>query len=377
MALEMSDRVSVTGDPVPQVYVDLAERLDTLGFGYPRTEEGFEFPLVMNLFTPDEAATFLKMPEGFNTAAVISESLGLPVRMAEMRLASMAHKGIIYREERDGELMYSTVPLAHGLYEFGVAQASPSWMPYALQHFVMGAGVAAWQNEIGVWRYTPNPTALEAGTKVLPVDDAEAIIRSKDRIVVAPCICRTSSKIVQGYDCPHEYESCFAFDKFGDFYVENGTGRYVTVDEALDIVRKARDEGCIIEVANTSSVEQMCCCCTCCCGPLMVLKMFGGKAQGKISNFYAASDEGSCLGSCHEVCISACPMDALSLEDEKIAVDRDRCIGCGRCAVACKNGGIKVVKKAEDEIYVPQDKTYFDTYAHIKRLRDEAAEEQA
>ena len=41
---------------------------------------------------------------------------------------------------------------------------------------------------------------------------------------------------------------------------------------------------------------------------------------------------------CHDYpCVSACPVDALSVSDETIAVlvDKDKCISCGKCIDAC------------------------------------------
>ncbi|MEG0461865.1 4Fe-4S binding protein, partial [Gordonibacter sp.] len=355
---------------VPQVYVDLAQKIEKLGIGYPATEEGIEFPIIMSLFTPDEAQWFVDIPNDFNTAEEVANALGRPVRVVEMRLESMSHKGLLYREKRGDTTVYRTIPLVHGLYEFGIAQAEKGWMQYAQQYFILGgAGARAYETEISTWRTTPNINGLSASSQVLPIDDAEAIIRSKDRIVVAPCVCRTSSKLVQGVDCPHEFESCFAFDKFGDFYVENGMGRYVSADEGVAIMKKARDEGCIIQVANTSSQEQMCCCCTCCCGPLNVLKIFGGKAQENISNYYSVCDAEQCLGSCEGVCTASCPMAAISFEDDHIAIDLKKCIGCGLCAVACQQGAMALVQKAPEDIFIPEDETYFDNYLHVQRLR--------
>ena len=40
--------------------------------------------------------------------------------------------------------------------------------------------------------------------------------------------------------------------------------------------------------------------------------------------------------------MDACPYNFRKLVNEKIAVDPDRCVGCGRCVNVCPNGAISV-----------------------------------
>ena len=43
--------------------------------------------------------------------------------------------------------------------------------------------------------------------------------------------------------------------------------------------------------------------------------------------------------SCHD-CVDACPIDAWAVDQETLAIDADRCDGCGLCAAACRQGAI-------------------------------------
>ncbi len=41
-----------------------------------------------------------------------------------------------------------------------------------------------------------------------------------------------------------------------------------------------------------------------------------------------------------ELCVSTCPTDAITIEDNKATIDADKCTDCGACQVACQTGAI-------------------------------------
>lgn len=50
-------------------------------------------------------------------------------------------------------------------------------------------------------------------------------------------------------------------------------------------------------------------------------------------------------------CAAACPVDAFVLNDAKVlAVDEDRCIGCGACAEACPFGAITLLPESDKAV---------------------------
>ncbi len=46
-----------------------------------------------------------------------------------------------------------------------------------------------------------------------------------------------------------------------------------------------------------------------------------------------------CVGC--ESCVSACPVEAISMVDEKAVIDHDKCTGCGTCIAECPSEAIK------------------------------------
>ena len=56
----------------------------------------------------------------------------------------------------------------------------------------------------------------------------------------------------------------------------------------------------------------------------------------------AVVDTDKCQGSAK--CISVCPTEAITIEDDKAEVDLDLCCDCGACEQACPTGAITIVQ---------------------------------
>ena len=74
-------------------------------------------------------------------------------------------------------------------------------------------------------------------------------------------------------------ENCFSFGSHADYYVENGMGRYITIDEATDIVKKNEEAGLVMQPFNSQKIGGMCSCCGDCCEVLRSLKMHPSPAE--------------------------------------------------------------------------------------------------
>ncbi|MBN1694452.1 4Fe-4S binding protein [candidate division WOR-3 bacterium] len=51
-------------------------------------------------------------------------------------------------------------------------------------------------------------------------------------------------------------------------------------------------------------------------------------------------NKSKCTG-CGE-CVDTCPVEALSIKNEKAVVDNDECIDCGACVNTCPEGAISL-----------------------------------
>lgn len=344
------------------VYVKLREKLDTIGFGYPASEQGLEYPILTSLFTPDEAEMFCAMPNGYHSATEIAEIVGKPEDEVHELLESMSLRGNLFRlRDEDGD-RYRTIPVVHGIYEFSIPRVDAGWVAPMIGHVMQGGwGQRVYGTDTPLLRAIPAAGTIEEGTEVMLLDDVDALIRSKRRIALAPCLCRIAMPIVGAPECEHTKETCMAFDEFADFYIENGIAREIDTQEALEVMHKGAEEGLVAQVGTSQRGEVLCNCCKCCCAVLTCLRLFGGPAAKVCGNYYAVHDSSACT-QCG-TCVDRCPMEALSLTDEGIVVDRDRCIGCGVCAAGCPTGSLVCRKKDDGEFYNPPCETIFDSYS--------------
>ena len=54
----------------------------------------------------------------------------------------------------------------------------------------------------------------------------------------------------------------------------------------------------------------------------------------------AVNDHGVCIH-CGG-CVGVCPVDAITLEENKIVVDESKCIDCGACVKMCPVGAMRI-----------------------------------
>jgi ferredoxin len=132
-------------------------------------------------------------------------------------------------------------------------------------------------------------------------------------------------------------------------HVEMGIGRYVTKEEALDILDKAQEAGLVLQPENSRQPEAICCCCGDCCVYLKALKNYPRPADLYLSNYYVKVDPELCTG-CQE-CVERCQLEARVMVDGVATVNLDRCIGCGNCVLICPTNANQLLKKEKE--FVP------------------------
>ena len=347
------------------IYEKLRARLDELATGYPATESKVEIRLLERLFTEEEAELFLQLSPLLENPKDVARRLNRdPDQLIEM-LEQMAKKGLLFRKRKGKSVRYSAVPYVVGIFEFQLRRMDEGFARDHEAYFETAFGRTIQSFQTPVLRTIPVNRQLVADYPVAPFEDVIQIIESQEKIAVAPCICRATAHLV-GKGCDKLQENCFSFGSHAEYYVENGMGRYITIDEAKAIVRKNEEEGLVMQPFNSKKVGGMCSCCGDCCGVLRSLKMHPAPAKMVQSNYYARVDEAECTAC--ETCLDRCQIDAIDVTDGLAVIDLERCIGCGLCVTTCPTDAIELIKKPEDQLYDPP-KTGAETYIRIMQER--------
>jgi electron transport complex protein RnfB len=345
------------------VYYKLAAYLDKMPAGFPTTESGVELRILRRFFNPDEAALALHVTLIPEEARVIARRAKISREEAKTRLEELAKKGLIYNIESNNKpTTYMSNQLVIGIWEYHVNDLDPDlindmneYLPTLMQE--------AWK--IPQLRTIPVDKSITPTMEISTYENAEELIKNQKNIAVAPCICRREKSLV-GEGCQAPEEVCLVFGSAADYYQRNGLGRIIDHQEALDILKKAEEAGLVLQPSNAQKTSNICCCCGCCCAVLRTIKKYPKPVELISTPFYVVSDPESCDGC--STCIDRCPMEALTIEDYKSVVNRDRCIGCGLCVTTCPTDSLHLVRKPEKEQpLVP--KNNIEKYIQLGRSR--------
>jgi ferredoxin len=333
------------------IYRDLQQRLDTYSLGFPATDSGVELAILRKLFTPEDAAMFLALTPKLEDAESVAGRLNQPAAAVAARLADMAQRRLIFRAQRGEAIRYGAIPFVHGLFEFQVKTLDRELAELVEQYQQEGFDRSLSQNAGAFLRTVPVQQSIDVVHNVAAYEDACRILRSKEKIVVAECICRAQKKMIDK-GCERPLEVCFMFGTMGQYYLDHDIGRRVDADEAVRILTEAQQAGLVTQPATAQNPGGMCNCCGDCCGVLSTLNRHPKPAQMVFSNHFAVVDADTCTGC--ETCVERCQMEALTMNGDGLAaIDRDRCIGCGLCVPACPVGALTLAAKPEDQRRTP------------------------
>lgn len=329
------------GSQVKDVYEMLADHLNRLPAGYPRTPSGVEIRILKRLFTPEEAMLAQALTFKPETVEEIAQRVGAKADEVAERLESMAKKGLIFRVKKRSEKRYMAAQFVVGIWEYHVNDLSPEliadlreYLPYHFEHQM--------KLQTPQMRVIPTPDAIPDKQSVRPYDEAVKLIESQELIAVAPCICRKEHQMT-GEGCNRPLESCLMFGVAAQYYIDNGLGRRITKEEALEIIKEAERDARVLEPSNAQKITAMCTCCGCCCQILKNLKKIPKPAHYVTSSYIASLDENLCV--LCGTCVDRCQMDAISLGESSAILNVDRCIGCGLCVTTCPEGALTLKEK--------------------------------
>jgi electron transport complex protein RnfB len=324
-----------------EVYYRLREFLDNMPGGFPATESGVEIKLLKRYFTPDEAELVVQLNPFPEPVPSIALRLGLDEAPLAVKLEKMAREGGIYRMRIDGEPYYMAMQFLIGIYEFHL-KAMDRELALLLEEYLPNLTRTWGEIETQQLRVVPVDAAIDTDTAIATYDLVRELVRSQESIAVADCICRKERQLLDK-GCDHPMENCLTFSFAADYYIENGIGRRVTVDECMKILDDAEKVGMVCAPTNSQVITNMCICCGDSCNMLRSLKTYERPADHAVTSFQAAIDPGECTacGTCEE----RCQIEAVIEGDDFYEVDLARCIGCGLCVTTCPVEAVSMVPK--------------------------------
>jgi len=340
------------------IYETLAEALDRLPNGFPRTSSKVEIRILERIFSTEEAALASQMSRDWETADAIAMRMGLAPEEAAAKLLKMAEKGLVWDYEEEGKHVFRLAPFIVGIYE-------SSSLDHDLAHLVEdylsnGGAEGIMRPQPAIHRVVPAQKSIKSES-ILPYDDVKAVLLRSKSFTLRDCICREQQKLV-GNECSFPMRTCLSFS-------ENERPRdkfTISKEEALAFLDHSEELGLVHTVSNVmKGIGYVCNCCGCCCGLLRGITEWGIENSVASANYFARIDPEECTGC--GTCENRCQVHAIREENGISVVDREKCIGCGLCVTGCPNEAAKLEKKQDAEIVSPPSD--FKAWEH-ERLRN-------
>jgi len=329
-----------------QVYERLAEALDRLPNGFPRTPSSVEIGILKKIFSSEEAQLASQLTGNSESVDEIARRVGWTAVETKKMLFQMLRRGLVWYENKEGKRCFRLAPFVVGLYE-----AQLDLMDHELAHMVEdymahGGAVGIMKPEPALHRVLPAQDTVKTEW-ILPYEDVRFILQSAKTFHVRDCICRLQQEYL-GKKCEFPVHICLSFSNL-EREPEEGD---ITREEALKLLNRSEEVGLVHTVSNVmKDIGYVCNCCGCCCGILRGITDYGIQNSVAYANYYAVIDPELCAG-CGD-CIERCQVDAIYEMEGVSVVNRERCIGCGLCVTGCPNDVARLERKPEAERIQP------------------------
>jgi Pyruvate/2-oxoacid:ferredoxin oxidoreductase delta subunit len=335
------------------------------------------------LYSPEEADILLVFNGPYMDRfpiEKIARKVKRPVEEVEPILKEMARTQRVFSVEYDGKRTYSMFPLLPGLFELyfsNHARASVEEKETLMlfteeyeNYYNKGYVVDGFSSNYPFMRVFIDQRAVDdtvdrgkgklidvnqeveqVKNNILPFEQAKYLVGKSRRVSVMDCACRTHMKIHNDGKPVNKYpiNVCMAFNTWADYCIEQGFGRELTKEEALQTLNGAAKAGLVHTTQNiTEKSSFICNCDRDCCVMLRGIRQFKNPNVVASSNFLPEYEKQNCKFC--KLCTKLCPMYAIELINEdteykEIVIDYNRCIGCGVCAYNCPNESLTMVKK--------------------------------
>ncbi len=342
------------------IYERLADLLDSLPNGFPRTPSNIEVRLLQKIFSHEEAELALHLTGRMEPIDTLAGRMGLPIKEARAKLMAMVKRELVWFDKLDGSPYFRLAPFVVGVWEGQLESMDKELAELFEQYMADGGAAGIMKYQPALQRVLPAEGTVETEW-ILPYEDVRAILEQAQTFSVRDCVCRVQQDQL-GRQCDFPVHNCLMFSMKKRPPKPNDINRA----EALAIIDEAKEIGLVHSVSNIKEgVSYICNCCGCCCGILRGITRHGIANSVAQANYYAVIDENECQNC--GLCIERCQVDAINAGDDFSVVDRPKCIGCGVCVTGCPDDAVHLVRKPADQIIEPP--ADFPTWEH-QRLQN-------
>ncbi|MFO7962860.1 MAG: 4Fe-4S binding protein [Desulfobacterales bacterium] len=312
---------------------------DSIGFG-----QSERVPKMFAMIADEDEAKFILAAAPPATVEEIAERAGIPLEKAQKMVDPLFRKGLIFKSKKPGPQQYYKIRNFVQFHDGTVLAPDVSeeyldmWREFEEKEMPAYHEMMIKMGSKPFMRVIPVNVTVESKPQVLASDDVTQMVDEAKVIAVTNCSCRT---IHPRPEIP--LQVCMQLDKAATYAIDRGTGKELTRQEALDLLKMCEEKGLVHTAMNTRGLGTMICNCdSVSCGN------WPDKTHAKSftapSRFIASVDQEAC-SSC-ETCISRCFFDAVSLTgpNDTAAVDEEKCMGCGLCQVTCPEDAIQMVE---------------------------------
>lgn len=289
------------------------------------------------------------------TIEEISAKSGIPKEEIEGMIEPLFKKGLIFTSVKEGQTRYYRVRTVPQFHDATAVAPDASKELLGLWRKYMDTEWSEYSRKIEallpqpVVRVLPVNVSVEHTTQILAFEDVRSIVESARNLAVTKCSCR----VITGAPCGKPIDVCIQVNRAADYAIQRGTGRRLTKEEAVEMLKMCEEEGLVHVADNRQEVGHIICnCCEDCCLNWPSLRT-GLKKWVVPSRFEARVDDDLCSGC--ELCTDRCYFDALKMDRKRgiAAIDPERCMGCGLCMVICPTGAISL-KDVRPVSFIPQ-----------------------
>ena len=163
----------------------------------------------------------------------------------------------------------------------------------------------------------PVEKAIQSENKSLSIEHISHWLDKYDgKLSVGYCSCRNARRLYGEGSGEIQDDCCIGLGDFAEYLIETGKGRRITKEEALQICKRAEENGYVHQTTNIDGTDKIFGLCNCDLGVCFALRT---------SQYFNTPN--------------------LSASAYRAHVEKEKCVACGKCVEVCPAGAVKLGQK--------------------------------